>query len=130
MRKSYLLLFLILLFLFPGGLKSASNSTKVTFGRTLLSTDLQTVPDSSTALSASDTWIFQIVVTNTTGTAATFTMTDRASSPKTLLPAVSIAANTTYIIPFPEGQKMKGGILWLTGTTSALTASIVAFKIP
>jgi hypothetical protein len=110
-------------------LYAASRSTLNTFGRTQISQDLQIVPDSATDLTTTDTWIFQLTVTNTTASAVTFTVKDRATSAKTLM-SVSIAANTMYVVVWPEGQKMKGGINWLSGTTGALTASLVAFKVP
>lgn len=108
---------------------AASRSTVTQFGPVALNSDLQVVPDSTTALSTTDTWIFQLTVANTTGSAVTFTVQDRATSAKTLLAAVSIAANTTYVIAFPEGQKMKNGITWSAGTASALHASIMARRI-
>lgn len=127
--QTLILIFILLTTTVPSSM-GASGSTKFTVGGTVaLSEDLQTVPDSTTALSTTDTWIFQITIVNTTGSAATITMQDRATSPKTLLAAVSIAANTTYVIAFPEGQKMKNGITWSAGTTSALQGSIKAKRI-
>lgn len=107
----------------------ASGSSKFTNGGTLaLNEDLQTVPDTTTDLSTKDTWIFQLTIVNTTAGTVTFVMADKATSPKTLM-SVTIAANTTYIIAFPEGQKMKGGITWFSGTVGALNASIKAKRL-
>lgn len=131
MRKliASLCLFFISLGAIAPLLVASSGSTKFATGTTALNADIQVVPNSSTALSSTDTYIYQIVVANVTGSAATFTMTDRATSPKTILAAVSIAGNTTYVLAFPEGLKMKGGIMWSSNTASALNASINARRI-
>jgi len=109
---------------------AASGSSKFTNGGTIaLSEDIQVVPSVTTDLSTTDTWVFQIMVTNVTSSAATITVQDKAATPRYLLPTVSIAGNTTYVIGFPEGVKMKSGITWSTGTASALQASIKAKRI-
>ena len=108
---------------------AASNSTKITFPKTQVNSLPQVVPDVSTAVSTTDTYIFQITAANVTASAVTFTVTDRQTVPLDLLKSVSIAANTTYVIAFPEGVKMKNGFTWISGTTSALNGSVVAFKI-
>lgn len=85
---------------------------------------LQTVPNSATDLTVKDTIIFQIVVANKTGSAATFLVLDKAGSPKTLIPTVSLAANTVMVWNFPDGVLMTGGVRWQAGTASALDAEI------
>lgn len=107
----------------------ASNSTKFNVGNINMSQALQVVPDSTTSVSTTDTWIFQITVANTTGSAVTFTVQDRAGSPKSLISAVSIAANTTYVMAFPEGVLMDDGFTWSASTASALHASVNARRI-
>ena len=132
MRKlfaSILLAWALLVSLTPLSLAD-SLTTRNTYGRSQLASDLQVVPDSTTSLSTTDTWVFQLTITNVTGSAATFTMSNRATSALDLFKTVSIAANTTYIVSFPEGVKMKNGISWSAGTTSALNASVIAFKVP
>lgn len=109
-------------------LYAASRSTLNTFGRRQVSQALQVVPDSATDLTTTDTWIFQLTITNVTGTAATITLTDKNTSPLDLMKTVSIPANTIVVVAWPEGQLMKGGINWVSGTTSALNASLVAFQ--
>lgn len=109
-------------------LYAASRSTLNTFSRRQLSQALQVVPNSATDLTTSDTWIFQLTITNVTGTAATITLTDKNTSPLDLMKTISIPANTIVVIAWPEGQLMKGGINWVSGTASALNASLVAFQ--
>lgn len=90
-----------------------------------VSTVLRAVPAVATDLTTIDTWLFQITVANTTGGALTFTVIDKQTSPVTLLAAVSIAANTTYIIRWPEPVFMSGGVNW-SASGAGLTADVVA----
>ena len=108
----------------------ASGSSKFTNGGTVaLSEDLQDIPNSSTDLATKDTWVFQLTIVNPTASGVTLAIADKATSPKTLM-SVTIAANTTYVIAFPEGQKMKGGLSWQAGSASALVGSIKAKRLP
>jgi len=127
-KIAFLCLALTLYISSPLVLLGDSGTTRVTFGRRQLSGDLQFVPDSATDLSTTDTWIFQIVL-STGGSGTTISIYDKATSAKYLLNGVSIAANTTYVITFPEGVKMKNGVTWSAGAASTITASIVAFKV-
>lgn len=106
-------------------LEAASASTRFQSpGTRVISRGLQVVPDSATSLSTTDTELYQITLGNTTGSACTFTLADRATSAKTIMTAVSIAANTTYVIAWPEGMFMSNGVTWSTGTTSCLVAGV------
>ncbi len=91
---------------------------------------LQVIPNSATDVVAHTAWIYQLVVANTTATAATLLVQDKQGTPKTLVPTVSLAPNSLTIMSFPEGVKMTGGIRWTAGTASALTAEIEAFYEP
>jgi len=102
----------------------ASGSTRFNYGSYTLTDSIQTVPTSPTSLSSSDTYVFQITVTNITGSDATFTVTD--GSGKYLFAGVTVGANTTYVMAFPEGQKMSSGLSWSSGTSNALQASVRA----
>jgi hypothetical protein len=107
----------------------ASLSTRFTPpGFTVVSKALQTVPDSPTAVTTTDTEIYQITLGNTTGGACTFTLADRATSAKTIMSSVSVAANYTYVIVWPEGMFMDEGFTWSSGTASCLTAGVKALK--
>ena len=61
----------------------------------------QAVPTSTTVVAASDAYLKTVTVVNTTGGALTFTLSDRQGTPVALLAAVSVSANTTYVISFP-----------------------------
>lgn len=91
---------------------------------------LSVVPNSATDVTTTDSYILQITVTNTTGGAVTFTVTDKASSAKTLVPAISIPANTLLIMSWPDGVKMTGGISWTAGSATSLHAEIYGFRAP
>ncbi len=69
----------------------------------------QAVPTSATAITGYDAYLKTVTVTNTTGGAITFTLTDRQASPIDAISAVSIAANTTYVITFPNFYWCAGG---------------------
>ena len=69
----------------------------------------QAVPTSSTAVTGYDAYLKTITVTNTTAGALTFTLADRQAAPIAVLQAVSIAANTTYVIVFPSLYWCPGG---------------------
>lgn len=106
-------------------LEAASASTRFASpGTRVISRALQVVPDSATALTTTDTDLYQLSLGNTTGSACTFTLADRATSAKTIMGAVSIAANTTYVIAWPEGMFMSNGVTWSSGTASCLTAGV------
>ena len=100
----------------------ASGSTRFTYGNTAMTDAIQTVPTSPTALSSTDTYVFQVTVANVTGTAATITIVDGTG--KYLLASTSIDANTTYVLGFPEGVKMTSGVTWSAGTLNAIQASL------
>lgn len=87
-----------------------------------------TVPNSLTAVTSVDSWIFQITVANKTGTAATFLVQDISATPIVIIPTVSIGANTAYVVVFPHGYFADNGIKWQAGTASALDAQITGFK--
>jgi len=103
-------------------LVGASGSTRFTYGNTAMTDSIQVVPTSPTALSSTDTYVFQVTVANVTGSAATITITDGTG--KYLLAATSIDANTTYVLGFPEGVKMTSGVTWSAGTSNAIQASL------
>jgi hypothetical protein len=69
----------------------------------------QAVPTSTTAVTPADAYLQTVTVTNTTSGALTFTLADRQVSPVAVMTAVSIAANTTYVIAFPNLYWCPGG---------------------
>ncbi len=88
---------------------------------------LSTVPSTLTDVTTSDSWLFQITVANKTAGTVTLTVQDKASPAKSLLSAVSITANTTYVIAIPEGVKMTGGIAWQASAGNSLDAEIKGY---
>lgn len=89
-----------------------------------LSESVTTVPAVAADLATTDATIWQIMVCNTTAGAITFTVTDKQATPRYILPAVSIAGNTTYIVSWPEGQYCDSGISWVASGVG-LQASLV-----
>lgn len=67
------------------------------------------VPTSLTVVTTQDSMLTGITITNTTGGALTFTLQSGQPSPVVFLPAVSIAANTTYVVNIPFGVWMVRG---------------------
>lgn len=123
------LLGLLLLSLIMPLLEAASNSTKFSApGTRQLSRAIQVVPNSDTDVSTTHTEIYQINVANVTASACTFTVKDKQSTARYLIDEASIAANTTYVIAWPEGAWMENGFSWSSGTASCLEASIKALR--
>ena len=85
---------------------------------------IQTVPTNAADIATKDAMLWQIHVVNTTAGALTITMTDKQATARYILPAVSIAANTAYVVSWPEGLFCDDGINWVA-SGSGLQASIV-----
>ncbi len=83
----------------------AGSPVTCTVGTTATSAQIKprAVPTSPTAATSVDAYIVTLTITNTTAGAITFTLTDQQASPTDLMTAVSIAANSTYIVPIPNG---------------------------
>ncbi len=90
---------------------------------------LQTVPAVAADFSTVNSWIKQISVANTTAGAITFLVKDKQSTPRTLVPTVSIPANTGVLFNYTDDcQFMSGGINWVASGVG-LEASISGFMI-
>lgn len=73
----------------------------------------QAVPTSAADAVVGDAYIDQLQLSNTTAGALTCTVNDKQASPLGITPgAISIAANTIYIIPL-GGRWAPGGIRWV-----------------
>lgn len=107
----------------------ASRSCKRTTGQKELSSALQVLTDTSTAAISKTCVIFQLVFNNKTGGAITVTVTDQNTSPLDLLTAVSLAANTTTVFDYPEGQYMPGGFKWNASANTSINASVVGYYV-
>jgi hypothetical protein len=85
----------------------------------------QAVPTSTTAIATVDAYLRMITISNPTAGAITFTLADRQGSPISALGAVSIGANTTYIVIWAKEEDEMG--YWcpngftLTSSGSGLT---------
>lgn len=106
---------------------AASNSTKNSFPSRRYQNDFAVMSNSLTDLTTSDTWVFQITIANKTAGAVTATVQDKQGSPVCALCTVSIAANTTYVIAFPEGLKFKSGLSVQAGAANSLNFAIFGF---
>lgn len=102
--------------------------TRRSMPRYELTGGLSVVPNSATDVSTTNSYICQVSVANVTGGAVTFTVTDKASSAKTLIPTVSIPANTVIIMNWPNCVKMTSGISWTAGAATSLHAEIFGYK--
>lgn len=107
----------------------ASLSTRRAFAPKALATGLVTIPSSAADLTTTDTVIFQITLANKTAGAITVTVLDKQSPPKTLLGAVSIAANTTLVLNFGEGVLMKKGVNWVASGALSIDADVFGSQI-
>lgn len=90
------------------------------------SVDPKIIPATLTAETTVDTWVFQIDMSNSTGTAATITIQDAQGTPMKLFEAVSVPANGAVVYTNQFGRKFTGGIKWQSGTASALHGAIWA----
>lgn len=107
----------------------ASNSSVRSRSQKELTEGLAAVPSALTAFSSKDSWIYQITVCNNTAAPVTFLVQDQQATPIVLIPTISIAANTTYVIDFPEGVKMISGIKWQAGAATSLYSEIFGFTL-
>lgn len=102
---------------------SLSASNYVAFPNSL-PRNLTAVPAILTDICTTDALVFQVHVSNTTGGALTFLVQDKQATPGQLVPTVSIAANTAYILAWPEGQPASSG-LSVQGSGAGLQVSFV-----
>jgi len=109
-------------------LMGASGSSVFSTGTVALSNDLALIPTGATALSSYDTYVYQIVINNPTGAAETVYVRDAALPFNFHLINALIPAGSTYVITFPEGQKMKDGMVWYA-SGSGLIGAVRARRI-
>ncbi len=88
-----------------------------------LSPAIQAVPTSLTAVTSTDSIFYNVVVSNPTGGALTFLLTDGDGG--VLVPTVSIAAAGQYTLESVIGLFCNSGIKW-QASGSGLVASIFA----
>jgi len=96
-------------------------------GTTWYDSGITVIPGSSTAITTTATCVFSIFVTNTTGSAATFSLTDNAGTPNNYIVSFSVPANSNMLLPM-GGIKFLSGIKWSQVTTSAVLGQIVGVQ--
>lgn len=111
----------------PVLINAASNSTRNSFPSRRVQPDPGNMSNSLTPVTTADTWVFQITIANKTAGAVTATVQDAQGTPVCILCAVSIAANTTYVIAFPEGQKFESGLSVQASANNSLNYSLFGF---
>lgn len=77
----------------------------------------QAVPTSTTVVAAKDAYIKSVTVANTTSGALMVSLCDRQTTPVCALTAVSIGANTTYIVTWPTLYWAPGGFTVIASST-------------
>lgn len=80
-----------------------------------------------TDVATAATCVFTLFVSNTTGSAVTLTVKDKAVTPNTYISSFSIPANSNIVLPL-WGVKLTGGITLIAGTASALQAQVVGLQ--
>lgn len=121
-----LTLFVLATALAVAPINAASNSSRrsAPSGSQIMADGLAAIPGSATSLTTQNCVVWQITVANPTGSAITFNVTDQAAA--VTLMAVSVAANTTYVIAFPEGIPLTG-IKW-SGSSTGMFGEVFGYK--
>lgn len=86
---------------------------------------LATVPNSAADVTTSTTRVYQVVMVNKTAGQVTLTVTDKASPAKTLIPGITLDANSLAVANFAEGVQMNGGVRWTAGAADSIDADVV-----
>jgi hypothetical protein len=94
--------------------------------RNSVSEAIGAVPTGATDLTTTDTRVYQIHFVNTTAGALTVTLKDKQSTPRNLLTAYSIPANSYAKLDWPEGLFFSGGLNWIA-SGSGVEASVTAW---
>jgi len=125
--------------LFVGGLAFAQGPVKLVDGNSVelrlaasgvgYNSGMTLVPTSATAVTTTTTKVQLIFCANVSAAAATLTITDNQSTPKTYFNAVSIAANQSVLVHSSTiGLPYSGGIKWTAGTANAINCQIVGVQ--
>ena len=70
-----------------------------------------------------DIWLEEITLANKSGSTVTVTMVDKQGTPREILPAVTIAANTVYVIGF-KARYSPGGVNWVATSGTAVVGTV------
>lgn len=104
----------------------ASLNTRKAYGPWGINDFIQQVPNSPTALTTTDTRLFQIHFNNPTGGAVTFTLQDGQGVSGNIFNGISIPANSGFVSSWPEGLNCNGGVVW-SSNTIGVYASVVGW---
>jgi hypothetical protein len=85
---------------------------------------MQAVPNSSTALVSSTFKVQTIFCANITAGAVTLTITDNQGSPVTYVPAVSMAANSIFMINSVTGLTFTSGLKWSASASTSIYCQV------
>ena len=77
---------------------------------------------------AATCWVDMITLANKTAGAITVTAADVRGTPLDLMTAVSIAANTTYVIALPGGLRFEGGLTLAASADDSINVKFRAIK--
>jgi hypothetical protein len=80
----------------------------------------QAVPTSTGNVAFVDAYLKSVTISNPTASPITFTLADRQGSPIAALGAVSIAANTTYVVVWCSDCSLKASMYWCPGGFTVL----------
>lgn len=95
-------------------------------GTTQFSSAWAAVPTSNTAVTGTTTCVSAIMLSNTNASAQTVAITDGQGSPITIVPTLSIPANSLAIIPL-YGSVATTGLKWIAGG-SGVTGSVTGLQ--
>ena len=88
----------------------------------------QVVPTSLTAITATDSQIFTLYISNPTAGAITFTLTDGQGSPVSLFSATSIASKGVLSFDLRQGIQLTSGVKWQAGGAGLVGAYMIKRK--
>ena len=102
---------------------SASTIRKGTYGRSI-DPKLQVVPDSSTDLTATDTLLYSMYVSNVTGGTVSLQVLDKQSVPREVIPTTSIGPHQILSAEWLDGIVCPGGVTWVASAADSLQAAV------
>lgn len=106
----------------------ASAGQEILVYMTTLPASSTVVTDGTTSLN-STTKVQLIYCINPTGSAATVAFTDNQGSPITLVPPVSLPANSvTGVYSSPIGLTFKSGVKWISGTAASIACQVQGLR--
>ncbi|MEQ1949021.1 MAG: hypothetical protein ABL995_17650 [Bryobacteraceae bacterium] len=100
---------------------------KTACGSTAYDSGMVTLPNTSTALTATSTCVNTIIFVNTTASTQTVTVTDNQGAPLTYLTGFQIPANSTFVYDL-QFAKLTSGVKWSATNASAVNAQVVGLQ--